>query len=91
MKLEDEYKRLLGIGKVTIADVAEDRFLRHMQATNIHHGNQEDDPLIGLFEDPHMLRNSLLAEWMPFIEDKPESKGRFPLPEYRIGPNRRIK
>ena len=43
------------------------------------------------FRRPHMLRNSLLAEWMPFIENKPESKGRFPLPEYRIGPNRRIK
>ena len=81
---EEDYKALLAQGKVTPADVAEDRYLRYLKKTTPVTGNQEADALIGLYEDPHMFRDSFLHTWSPFCPNSGDASAPFPVPEYKI-------
>ena len=83
---EEDYQTLLEAGKVSLADIAEDRLYRHMQRQHPATGNQEDWALFGSLEDPDFFRKQLLADWSPFYPSpnyEGQSRG-FPTPTYII-------
>lgn len=80
---ESEYNILLEQGKVTLADVAEDRYRRHMFWKYPASGNQEAWELYDLLEDPHKFRDEFLSNWVPFRENDNKTYT-FPVPEYKV-------